>query len=66
MMMAFKVVVSVIMMLFFTAASGKRQTLFSPTMGTTAPTFADNKPIELGVRFSSSVAGNVLGVRFYK
>lgn len=28
--------------------------------------FDDNPPIELGLKFGSTVAGNVLGVRFYK
>jgi hypothetical protein len=40
--------------------------LFPPSALPAVASVADYSPIELGMKFSSSVAGNVTGVRFYK
>jgi methionine-rich copper-binding protein CopC len=54
---------------FGTAATDSAQcpcTLFGPTAQPAVASADDTDSVELGVRFSSSVAGYVTGVRFYK
>lgn len=40
--------------------------LFAPTSTPTVVTVADNKGVELGMKFTSSQAGTITGIRFYK
>ncbi|WP_211240771.1 DUF4082 domain-containing protein [Hamadaea tsunoensis] len=51
---------------FTTSAAGDTQTLFASNAVPTNPGTSDSNSVELGVKFSSSTAGQVVGIRFYK
>jgi hypothetical protein len=47
-------------------AAGSVHSLFGNTVTSSTKTYNESQPIELGVKFSSSAAGSVTGLRFYK
>nr|WP_246728472.1 DUF4082 domain-containing protein [Microvirga terricola] len=50
----------------FTVSGPNFTSLFSPTATPATPSVADNKAVEVGMKFQVSVAGTIAGVRFYK
>src|SRR5882762_1141974 len=48
------------------AQAGCPCTIWPPTAVPANPAVTDNRPIEVGVKFRSDVAGFVTGIRFYK
>ena len=48
------------------SATANASSLFSPSDSPTNVTWPDATPVELGVRFQTSVAGTITGIRFYK
>ena len=50
---------------FTTAAASGTFSLF-PQTATPATQFSETDPVELGVKFSSSISGSITGLRFYK